>query len=76
MLPRFPFIYIPRSATPSQFRQLYPTLWLVVVSLATKDLAEKHTMGDRIRHLLGRAIVIEQKRSMDVLLACICLLGW
>jgi hypothetical protein len=76
MLPTFPFMYIPQSTTVDKFRETYPTLWLCIISITTRSLERKCALGDTIRETLARRIVVKQKRSLDLLLACVCFIGW
>ncbi|KAH8880231.1 hypothetical protein GQ53DRAFT_891661 [Thozetella sp. PMI_491] len=76
ILPSFPFIYIPPSTTAEALHQSYPLLWLCIVSLTTLSLEAKTALSDTIRETLAQRIVLQHMRSLDLLLACLCYLGW
>lgn len=76
ILPAFPFLHIPASLTAQAVCKTYPNLWLCILSITRKSLAQKRVLGDMIRKSLAQGILVDEKRSLDLLLACISYMGW
>ncbi|UKZ71044.1 uncharacterized protein TrAtP1_012011 [Trichoderma atroviride] len=76
ILPAFPFMHIPASSTARAVCKAYPSLWLCIISITSKSLAQKRVLGDMIRKNLAQGILVDEKRNLDLLLACIAYMGW
>ena len=60
----------------SDLRYQKPFLWLVIMSLTTKSLAQQLVMGDMIRRIIAQQVVVESEKSLDMLLGVLCFIGW
>jgi hypothetical protein len=75
-LPFFPVVYIPEIMSASYLRQQKPFLWLVIMSLSTKDMTQQLAMEYTIRQIISQRVVAEHEKNLDLLLGLICYLAW
>lgn len=75
-LTMFPFVYIKSDTTAQQLLQYRPFLWLNIRTVCEKSAPKMHAMGDHVRDLLGRKVLVELERDIDVLLGLMVYLGW
>lgn len=75
-LAMFPFVYIKPDTTPQELQQYRPFLWLNIRTVCEKSAPKMHAMGDYIRELMGRKVLVELERDIDVLLGLMVYLGW
>jgi hypothetical protein len=75
-IPIFPFVYIPTTISASELRQLKPFLWLVIMSLTTKSVAQQFELEETIWQIISRRIVIQHLADLDLLLGIICFASW
>lgn len=75
-LAMFPFVYIKPDTTPEELQQYRPFLWLNIRTVCEKSAPKMYAMGDYIRELMGRKVLVELERDMDVLLGLMVYLGW
>ncbi|ETS73747.1 hypothetical protein PFICI_14693 [Pestalotiopsis fici W106-1] len=75
-LTMFPCVYIRSDTTAQQLQQYRPFLWLNIRTVCEKSAPKMHAMGDHIRELLGRKVLVELERDVDVLLGLMVYLGW
>jgi hypothetical protein len=75
-LPYFPVVYIPEVMSASYLRQQKPFLWLVIMSLSTRDMAKQLAMEYTIRQIISQRAVAEHEKNLDLLLGLICYLAW
>ncbi|RYP22129.1 hypothetical protein DL765_001888 [Monosporascus sp. GIB2] len=72
----FPFVYIPPETTAKDLQRERPFLWLNIRTLTCKSSAQQHALGNRIREIVGRKVLAESERTMDLLLGLLGFLGW
>ena len=75
-LPFFPFVYVPEPVRAADLLVQKPFLWLLIMSLTTKSIAQQLSMCETIREVVARKAVADHDRSMDILLGLVCYLGW
>lgn len=75
-LPYFPVVYIPDIMDSNFLRQQKPFLWLVIMSLCTKDMAKQLAMEYTIRQIVSQRAVAEHEKNLDLLLGLIVYLAW
>jgi hypothetical protein len=75
-LPFFPVVYIPEIMSASYLRQQRPFLWLVIMSLTTKNMTQQSAMEYTIRQIISQRVVAEHEKNLDLLLGLICYLAW
>lgn len=75
-LPYFPVVYIPDIMNSNFLRQQKPFLWLVIMSLCTKDMTKQFAMEYTIRQIISQRVVAEHEKNLDLLLGLICYLAW
>ncbi|OTA88096.1 hypothetical protein M434DRAFT_80645 [Hypoxylon sp. CO27-5] len=75
-LPTFPFVYIPATTSAAELRRQKPFLWLVIMALTTKMVAQQFAMADTIWHIISRRIVSQHLANLDLLLGVIGFASW
>ncbi|KAK8062461.1 hypothetical protein PG997_014558 [Apiospora hydei] len=75
-IPMFPFVHIQDTMSASDLLREKPFLWLVMMCLATTNVAEQFAMEDTIWHIISRRIVTQHLASLDLLLGVICYGAW
>jgi hypothetical protein len=75
-LPFCPFVYIPILTTAADLLVEKPFLWLVIMSMTTRSMAEQRAMGDTICQIVAQNVVAKHEKSLDLLLGLICYLNW
>ncbi|KAI1451221.1 hypothetical protein F4805DRAFT_452224 [Annulohypoxylon moriforme] len=75
-IPMFPFIHIPVTTSASDLRREKPFLWLVIMALTTKMVAQQFAMEATIWHIVSRRIVAQHCINLDLLLGVICFASW
>jgi hypothetical protein len=76
MLPYLPFIVLPASTTAQDLRQERPFLWLCIMAVSSKSSLQQMALGKEIRLTLGREVVLDGNRSLDLLLGVIVYVTW
>ncbi|OTA65139.1 hypothetical protein K449DRAFT_392224 [Hypoxylon sp. EC38] len=75
-LPTFPFVHIPATTSAAELRRQKPFLWLVIMALTTKMVAQQFAMADTIWHVISRRIVSQHLANLDLLLGVIGFASW
>ncbi|KAF2726468.1 hypothetical protein EJ04DRAFT_530247 [Polyplosphaeria fusca] len=75
-LPAFPFVSLPPELSSIELRRAKPFLWLVIMSLTTKSSIQQLAMGEIIREIMAKRVVVGCEKSLDLLLGIICYMGW
>jgi hypothetical protein len=75
-LPFFPFVFLPAETTSAILRLQKPFLWLVIMSLTTKNPTEQVHLDNLIRRYVADKTIFEQHKSIDLLLGFACYLNW
>jgi hypothetical protein len=76
MLPFSPMMYIPSTTIVGHFQQEYPILWSCIVALTVKPVSQQVSLGNQVRETIVEKVAHECERSLDLLLAILCFLGW
>jgi hypothetical protein len=72
----FPFIYIPSTTSAQQLLQERPFLWLCIMAISSKSVSQQLALGSKIRHIVGRKMLLEYERNLDLLLGLLAYIGW
>lgn len=72
----FPFIYIPSTISAQQLLQERPFLWLCIMATSSKSTSQQLALGSKIRHILGRKMLLEYEKNLDLLLGLLAYIGW
>ncbi|KAI0121427.1 hypothetical protein F4776DRAFT_630812 [Hypoxylon sp. NC0597] len=75
-LSTFPFVHIPITMSAAELRRQKPFLWLVIMALTTKMVAQQFAMADTIWHIISLRIVSQHLASLDLLLGVIGFASW
>ncbi|KAK6075904.1 heterokaryon incompatibility protein [Seiridium cupressi] len=73
---RTPFLYIPATTTAQQLQHERPFFWLVIRAICTKSNLEQDKLGTHIREILGKQILVEFQRNIDLLMGLLTYLSW
>ena len=76
MLRFFPIFHLPESMTSWQLKEERPFLWLCIMSVACPSAPEQSVLGDNIRGIVGRELIYNSKKSVDLLLGLLVFTAW
>ena len=76
MVPYFPIVIIGESIAMSSLVVTRPFLSLVIRAIATKNLTRQASLGLEIRKVLGREMLFESTKSLDLLLGLLVYCAW
>lgn len=76
MVPFFPIVVIPPEMTLLHFREQRPFLWLVIRAICSKNSARQRAFWQDIRKELGRQVIVEGMRNLDLLLGALVFAAW
>lgn len=76
MLKHFPFLILPASTTAQGLRLERPFLWLCIMAISSKSSKQQMALGMEIRLALGRKLLLEGERSLDLLLGILTYAAW
>jgi hypothetical protein len=68
MIPSFPIIVLGPEVTVQELREQRPFLWLVIRAICNKIVKRQRALGKEIREVLGREILVEGAKNLDLLL--------
>jgi hypothetical protein len=71
-----PFISFPSTMTALQLRQERPMLWLAVMCVSWRVLPKQMDLCEHFRRLIAQKVLLENQRSMDILLAVLTFVTW
>lgn len=72
----FPFVWIRQDMTAQELQRHRPFLWLNIRTVCEKSCRRLYALGDRVRELLARKILVDLERDLDILLGLMVYLGW
>jgi len=76
MFPFLPAVYINPAATPDELSSQRPFLWLVIRAITSKNSSRQNALVKQIQRTLGQSMLVEGKKSLDLLLGLIVLTAW
>ncbi|KAF2795193.1 hypothetical protein K505DRAFT_302533 [Melanomma pulvis-pyrius CBS 109.77] len=72
----FPLLYLSDETTVEELRRERPFLWLNIQAICTRLPSQQHDLGMQIRKILATRILVEEERSIDMLLGLLVFLSW
>ncbi|OTB01589.1 hypothetical protein M426DRAFT_323349, partial [Hypoxylon sp. CI-4A] len=75
-IPMFPAVHLPVTTSAAQLRSEKPFLWLVIMALTSRDVAQQFAMGETIWQVISRRIVSQNYADLDLLLGVVCFAAW
>ncbi|KAI1259417.1 hypothetical protein F5Y18DRAFT_409954 [Xylariaceae sp. FL1019] len=75
-LPMFPFAYIPSTMAAAELQRDRPFLWANIRALCCKSPIKQIALHQRCRDELGRKLLSNGDRDIDMLLGVLLILGW
>lgn len=75
-LPQFPFTYISPSTSHRDLRSQKPFLWLNIMALGTRRIAETFAWEKVIWRTITEKAITQHETSLDLLLGLICFASW
>jgi hypothetical protein len=75
-IPMFPFVHLPVTLSAADLCRQKPFLWLVLMCLSTKRVAQQFAMEDTIWRIISQRIVVEHLATLDLLLGIVCFASW
>jgi hypothetical protein len=75
-LKHFPFIVLPASITAQELRRERPFLWFCAMAASSKSSTQQIVLGKEIRLIVGRQLLLEGERTLDLLLGLLAYIAW
>jgi hypothetical protein len=72
----FPFVYIPSTTSAQHLLQERPFLWLCIMTMSSNSISQQLALSNKIRHILGRKMLLEYEKNLDLLLGLLAYIGW
>ena len=72
----FPFVHIPSTTSAQQLHQERPFLWLCIMAMSSNSTSQQLALGSKIRHAVGRKMLLEYEKNLDLLLGLLAYIGW
>ena len=76
MIPFFPVVVIRPTTTVREMREQRPFLWLVIRAICSKSSARQRALGLEVRKALGKAMLVENTKSLDLFLGILVFVSW
>ena len=76
MLKYMPFMIIPSSQTAFELRRESPFLWLCIMGITSKSSSQQAALSRAVRSNLGRLMLVDGERSLDLLYGTITCIAW
>jgi hypothetical protein len=73
---QLPIVVLPEDITVKQMREKRPFLWLVIRSVCNKSLARQAALGVEVKQTLGREILVDGMKTLDLLLGLLVFICW
>ncbi|RAL15186.1 Zn(II)2Cys6 transcription factor [Aspergillus homomorphus CBS 101889] len=71
-----PIMHIGHDITAQKLRQQRPFLWLCIMAVSCIDGTQQNVLGRAVREIAAREVVVEGRRTLDLLLGLLCLIAW
>ncbi|KFA62819.1 hypothetical protein S40285_03813 [Stachybotrys chlorohalonatus IBT 40285] len=75
-LRNFPFMHIGPDVTARKLQREQPFLWLCIANTTSISVREQRLLRERVRREIAEKIVINQERSMELLLGLLAYTTW
>jgi hypothetical protein len=72
----FPLFHIAATTTAKQLATEFPFLWLNIVSVTTSNPTEQGNLGNKVKEILARQLIIEDTRSIDLFMGLLIHISW
>lgn len=76
MAPFFPLVIIDKDVTARELMEERPFLSLVIRAICPKSTAKQAELGIEVRRVLGREMLIEGSKNIDLLLGLLVFAAW
>lgn len=76
MLPSFPIVYISSDMTVAELQKERPFLFLVIRTICSKNLERQTALILYVKEVLGREILVEATKNLDLLFAILVFAAW
>ncbi|PYI12968.1 hypothetical protein BO99DRAFT_447990 [Aspergillus violaceofuscus CBS 115571] len=71
-----PVVHCAPTLTARGLRQARPFFWTCVMAVTCRDGTRQEGLGRAVREMAAREVVVEGRRTVDLLLGLLCLIGW
>ena len=72
----FPLVYIPKDKKAAELRTEKPFLWLVIMSLTNRNVAEQFAMEETVWKVISQRIVVQHHVSLDLMQGIVAFAAW
>ena len=74
--PMCPIVCLPLGLTVDEMKEQRPFLWLVIRAVCSKVSTRQKALGLEVRKEMGRLILVENSKTLDLLLGILVYVGW
>ncbi|RAH49980.1 Zn(II)2Cys6 transcription factor domain-containing protein [Aspergillus brunneoviolaceus CBS 621.78] len=75
-LPLLPLVHFHPTLTARTLRQKRPFFWTCAMAVTCRDGPRQEVLGRAVREMAAREVVVEGRRTVDLLLGLLCLIAW
>lgn len=72
----FPFTQFPIGMTAQQLRRENPFFWLCMMAVTSTRVHQQLSLSQSIREIVAQKVLVEGRRTIDLLLGLLCYVGW
>lgn len=72
----FPFIHIPATVKAKDLKYEYPCLWHCVTIIESKSAAQSTALSKQFGDIIGRRLLVNNEKSLDLLQGLLAYLAW
>ncbi|PSR81483.1 hypothetical protein BD289DRAFT_439011 [Coniella lustricola] len=72
----FPFVNIPGHVSPQQMRDMYPFLWLNIVTAMSASPRLRTSLAQQAKRIIIHRVVVNREKSTDMLFGLLTFLAW
>lgn len=72
----FPYVHISAETTAERLHQERPFLWLCIMAICSKIVAQQEALSKRIQNIVAQRLLYESDYSLDLLLGLLAFIGW
>jgi hypothetical protein len=76
MVTYFPIVVIGKDVTVKELSEDRPFLWLVIRAICSKNSARQAALGIEVRKVLGREMLLEGTKTLDLFLGLLVFAAW
>ncbi|KAF9889561.1 hypothetical protein FE257_007271 [Aspergillus nanangensis] len=72
----FPIVHLEEGINSERLSEILPFLWICIMAVSSTNVTQQTSLGRTVREIAAREVVVEGKRTADLLLGLLCFIGW